>query len=252
LSSDQESIILRHYEELAQVFPGLLLCQDYPGRWVIRGTLSFSARYQDITIDDVFSILLSLPSDYPNSPPTVQETGGRIPATFHQFNDRTFCLGAPVEVKSRFKKDQRLLNFVQTLVVEYLYNYVHYEKHGTLPFGELAHGCKGIREYYQKLFATDDVNTILALLKVLYEKKYRGHYQCPCGSGNILRKCHGPVLLMLLDCQSSKLFLNDIRNVLYSIEQEEIQRLNWNLVPEILRLEINDMARDRAKQEKCV
>jgi hypothetical protein len=44
---------------------------------------------------------------------------------------------------------------------------VHFEKTGTLPFGELSHGCQGIREYYQETFSTDDVRIALALLKVL-------------------------------------------------------------------------------------
>jgi hypothetical protein len=167
LSNSKETLIRRQFEELSQKYSRLRLCEDAPGHWAIRGMLSFSATFQNVTITDTFSVLISLLHDYPGSPPTVQETGGRIPADFHQYPNRILCLGAPVEVWRRFKIDPRLVSFVETLLVEYLYGYAYFEKYGKMPFGELSHGCEGIREYYQDLFNTSDVQIILALLKLM-------------------------------------------------------------------------------------
>ncbi len=251
MNGGKEILIHQQFEELARIFPELKLCQDVPGRWVIRGMLSFSATFQSVTITDAFSILMILPDDFPDSPPLVQETGDRIPANFHQYGDRTLCLGAPVEVVRRFKADPRLVAFVETLVVEYLYGYAHLEKYGTLPFGELTHGCQGIREYYQEAFSTDDVQTALALLKVLADGVYRGHHTCPCGSGKILRKCHGPILLGLLKHQPEERFLRDATNIIYCLEKTELEDFNWGLLPKKLKREFDEMARKRAKLEKC-
>jgi hypothetical protein len=249
--SNIEALIRRQFEELAETYSKLKLCEDAPGRWVIRGILSFSATFQDVTITDAFSILIRLPKDYPYSPPTVQETGGRIPADFHQYPDRTLCLGAPVEVWRRFKADPRLVAFVETLVVEYLYGYAYFEKYGKMPFGELSHGAPGIREYYQDLFKTDDVQLVLALLKIMADGTYRGHHPCPCGSGKILRKCHGPSMLELLKQQPQKRFLSDATNVLYSLKDNEMKNFDWKLLPKALKRELDEMARERAKREKC-
>jgi hypothetical protein len=251
LSNGKETLIHQQFEELVQTFPGLELYQDAPGRWVIRGTLSFSATFQSVTIADAFSILIILPNDYPDSPPAVQETGGRIPGNFHQYGDRTLCLGAPVEVVRRFKADPRLLAFVETLVLEYLYGYAHFEKHGIMPFGELSHGCQGIREYYLDAFNTGNVRIVLALLKVLADGAYRGHHLCPCRSGKILRKCHGPVMLDLLQHQAKERFLRDSTNVLYSLEKTELVDFDWGLLPKQLKREFDEMARERALREKC-
>lgn len=245
------ALIRQQFEELDQTFPGLKLCQDAPGRWVLRGMLSFTATFQGVSISDSFLIRMDLPYDYPDSPPKVQETGGRIPASFHQYIDRTLCLGAPVEVNRRFKSDSRLVSFVETLVVGYLYGYAHLEKHGSLPFGELSHGCQGIREYFLDAFCTDDVRIVLALLKVLADGVYRGHYACPCGSGKILRKCHGPILLGMMRDQSKEQYLRDATNVLYSLGKEELEDFDWNVLPKILRREFDEMARAKAKREKC-
>jgi hypothetical protein len=251
LSERKKVLIEQQFEELVQVFPELKLCQDAPGRWVIRGTLSFSATFKAVDITDSFSVLIMLPDDYPDTPPLVQETGGRIPPDFHQYSDRILCLGAPAEVSRRFKDDPMLLNFVETLLIEYLYGYAYFEKHGTLPFGELSHGCRGIREYYEEAFSTDDVQITLSLLKVLADDTYRGHHACPCGSGKILRKCHGPVLLGLLKNQPKEQFLSDSSNVLYSMGKSEIEDFNWELLPKQLKREFDQMARERAKREKC-
>ena len=241
LNKGKEALIKQQFNELVQNFPGLKLCQNTPGRWLIRGTLSFSATFRAVTIEDAFSILLILPNDYPDSPPAVQETGGRIPANFHQYDDRTLCLGAPVEIYRRFKADPRLVVFVETLVVEYLYGYAYFEKCGSMPFGELSHGCLGIREYYLKYFHTDNVWIVLALLKVMADSAYRGHHTCPCGSGEILRKCHGQVMLDLLKHQPKEQFLHDARNILYSLKKEELVDFNWELLPKQLKREFDEM-----------
>ena len=175
---------------------------------------------------------------------------GRIPADFHQYSDRTLCLGAPVEVWRRFKADPRLVTFVRTLVVEYLYGFAYFEKYGEMPFGELSHGAQGIREYYQDLFKIDNIQTVLALLKVMADGTYRGHQACPCGSGKILRKCHGPFMLNLLKQPPKERFLHDTTNILYSLEKKDMEHFNWNFLPKALKRELNEMARERARREK--
>lgn len=250
MSNRQETLIRKQFEELANIYSGLVLCEDAPGRWTIRGVLSFSATFQDVTITDAFSILIKFPKDYPDSPPTVQETGGRIPADFHQYPDRTLCLGAPVEVWRRFKAEPRLVTFVETLVIEYLYGYAYFEKYGEMPFGELSHGAQGIREHYQELLSRR-CSIVLALLKVMADGTYHGHQACPCGSGKILRKCHGPSMLELLKQQPKERFFSDASNVLYSLKESEMKNFDWALLPKALKKELDQIARERARREKC-
>jgi len=235
LDNSREILIRKHFDELVQVHPGLVLSEDFPGRWVVRGLLSFSATFNEITIEDAFSVLIILPDDYPNSPPTVQETGGRIPPDFHQYNNRNLCLGALVEVYMRFKEDPRLVPFVQTLLFEYLYGYSYRERYGKLPFGELSHGSKGIKEYYQSLFDTSDDKVILSFLKILAEGTYRGHIACVCGSGKIIRKCHSPILLKLVKTMPKEHFCSDAQSIFECLSREELEKLSWNMLPKKLK-----------------
>ena len=89
------------------------------------------------------------------------------------------------------------------------------------------------------------------LLKVMADGTYRGHHLCPCQSGKILRKCHGPVMLDLVKQQSKDRFINDATNVLYSFKESEMKDFDWSLLPKALKRELDEMARERAKREKC-
>lgn len=250
---DREDLIKQQFEELVQTFPSLRLCEDRPRHWVIRGKISFSASFQNDTITDTFSVMIILPDDYPHSPPNVQETGGRIPADFHQNPDRTLCLGIPIEVRQRFKKEPTLLAFVEKLLIPYLYSYSYFEKYGKLPFGEFAHGGKGIREYYQELFKTDDIYIVLELLKIMANGSYRGHHLCPCNSGKILRKCHGQLILKLLKEYHKEIFFKDFLYILISLEDKEkdyiMKEKNFTM-PRALQRKLNEMARTKNNQEK--
>ena len=251
--SNKENLIKQQFEKLIQKFPNLRLCEDSPGQWVIRGKLSFSASFQNIPIEDTFSVMIVLPKDYPQSPPVVQETGGRIPADFHQNPDRTLCVGIPIEVRQRFKKEPTLLAFMERLLVPYLYSYSYYEKYGKLPFGEFAHGGKGIREYYQELFKTDDICIMLELLKIMANGSYRGHHLCPCNSGKILRKCHGPLMLELINGHTKEIFLKDFLYILNSLEDWEkdyILKEKRFTIPKNLQKKLNKIMHKKYEQEK--
>ncbi len=250
--NNKESLIKQQFKELSKIFPGLRLCEDKPGQWVIRGKLSFSASFQNnTTITDTFLVMITLPYDYPQSPPFVQETGGRIPADFHQNPDRTLCLGIPIELRQRFKREPTLLAFVKNLLIPYLYSYSYFEKYGKLPFGEFAHGGRGIREYYQELFKTDDIYIVLELLKIMAEGSYKGHHICPCGSGKILRNCHN--LKELVKNYSKGLFLRDFIYVLVSLNQKEKEYI-WQekrfTISQKLQRKIDQMLHIKNKQEK--
>ena len=250
MNKEKIELIKQQYEELHKKFRGLKLYEDSPGQWVIRGVLAFTATYNEVTIEDEYSVLISLPKNYPDTPPDVQETGGRIPPEFHQYADRTLCLGAPVEVERRFKADPKLINFIETLLIEYLYGYSHFKKYGELPFGELSHGGSGIQEYYQDLFNTDDIKVVFKLLKILVDGTYRGHHVCPCKSGKILRKCHGPKLLELAEYKLQKKFIGDVKNIICGFKEKDLYNLNWGLLPKQLKYEFDNTARKTSPRKK--
>lgn len=245
----RQGIIHKHFIDLAEQYPGLALIEGDYDTWIVRGMLEFSATYEGVSIRDKFQIELTITKDYPDTPPIVKETATRIPNEFHTNPDGAFCLGAPLEVRMKFIKNPSLLGFVNEQVISFLYSFCYFEQHGEMPFGELSHGGKGILEYYTQLFnASSDVIAI-KLLKILAENSYRGHYDCPCGSGKRIRNCHGGLLRNINSYQTQMGFLYDYIQCLTYL-QKVGKELPKSLFSETLMNYIKKYSQGLDKNEK--
>lgn len=206
-----------HFNELSEHYNGLSLHEEQPGQWVVSGDLTFCAEYGGIELSDTFSVLIKLPSDYPASPPTVCETGGRIPrdVDFHVFpSTGNFCLGAQIEVRRKFIQSPNLLCFVKDQVIPFLYAFVYKSWYGEMPWGELPHGGRGVLQYYNELFRVSGHVPTLHLLLTLHEGVFPRTWECPCGSRRKLRKCHGPQLKELVPYCTPEGLMSDMRVIL--------------------------------------
>ena len=186
----------RQITELIDVHKGLTNVVEHDEEIVVSGMLPFEASVDSLeTITDSFGIKVNIPNDFPNALPRVTETGGRITADYeHRFTDDTLCLAVPIEQRRVFFEQPTLRGFVNRLVIPYLYGYCFWEKHGYHPFDEAAHGCEGIVRHYIDTLDLRDELAALAVISFLFEHGYRGHHDCPCGSGTRVRACHGPEL----------------------------------------------------------
>lgn len=204
------------------------------------GNLEFTAVFAEEQITDSYWLKIIIPERYPLAPPTVKETGGRIPRVvdFHVFPDHTLCLGPPPEVLKKFKCDPTILGFVENLLIPKLFWHSYNAIHPEAPLPAYVHGDKGIEKYrdetnlkeiYFIVLESDDINVVLLLLKMLIDETYKSNPKCPCPSGQKLKDCHGKLLQTLLDmpywkpehkkCDYDKMFqeakengeINDIR-----------------------------------------
>jgi hypothetical protein len=193
LNDNQLKLIESQYLDSKEKYPGLSLIikDNIP---VVLGPLDFCAEFNGETINSVFTVEITFPNNFPDSPPIAKEIGGCIPQEFHKFSDESLCLGTPAIINMVFAKDTTIIGFIEKLLIPYLYSFCYKEKHGVMPYGEL-HGEEGIFESYKDLFKTSSDYVALQLLKILAEDNYRGHLPCPCESGKNVRNCHGPVLL---------------------------------------------------------
>ena len=187
--------------ELTSVHKGLRHVIDDDVHTLLSGALNFEASANGLeTISDSFDIELSVPHAFPDSSPQAREIGGRIGADYEHLNpDDTLCLAVPIEQRRLFLEQPTLLGFVNRLLVPYLYGYSFWKKHGYHPFGEAAHGSEGILRHYVDTLGLQDPVAALAVISFLYEHGYRGHHNCPCGSGRRVRVCHGAALRALHD-----------------------------------------------------
>jgi hypothetical protein len=142
-------------------------------------------------VGDEYQIELLVPDGFPERIPSVRETGGRIPTSFHKLHGGALCLGSPTRLRLILTESPSILRFVERCVIPYLYGYSYFERYGILPFGELKHGEEGIREDFASLFGTDRGDSIREFVRLTaMRKRYANKQACPCGSQRRLGRCH--------------------------------------------------------------
>ncbi len=142
---------------------------------------------------DRYELEIALPPDYPASLPLVWETGGRIPrkADRHVFTDvGCLCLGVPLALWMQLKGDFSLATILDIPVRNFFIGNALVEQGEPWPHGDRSHGVQGVLEFYGDLLGTSEPMAIAKFLIAVVKGKVRGHWPCPCGSGQIIRKCH--------------------------------------------------------------
>lgn len=149
---------------------------------------------------DRFLVEIELPPRFPRMIPMVREVGHRVPrnADHHMYPNGLACLLVEEEWwVSHPDGRYSLLEFLDGPVRSYFIGQAMMEKGMGWPFGERSHGPAGILECYAQLTGTQNLATAQGYLRMLAEDRIRGHHECPCGSGRILRDCHMSMLLEL-------------------------------------------------------
>ena len=178
--------------ELLDKYPELRLRPAENGYTTIAGSVEFSAQaHRQRRVEDSYEISISVPPDFPRTPPIVRETDGRIPRDYHKLDTGHLCLGSPTRLRLILAETPKLLSFVERCVVPYLYGYSLVEGGSAPPFGELAHGFRGWRDDLADLLGTNDENALLGFLRALtLRKRIANKAPCPCGTGLRVGRCH--------------------------------------------------------------
>lgn len=176
-------------KDLEARYPDLRLLEESDTVFV-RG--SFPIAHEGHVLDR-FQIEVEFPLDYPDRLPWVRETLGRIPHILDRHvlpTSGTACLFVDESWLLSVGGDPSFLEFLDGPVRNFFLGQALVEAGKDWPFGERTHGLEGLLQAYGEWFGTEDEAVILRYLEYLSKKKFKGHWECPCGSGEKLRKCH--------------------------------------------------------------
>ncbi len=178
-------------EALAQ-FPGLSIRPRADDTVHITGELGSGFLEAGKANEDArYLVRVAIPRGFPRVLPTVWETGGRIPRTFHHHPDGTLCLGSPIAQSLAIHKHPTVGTFVERVVVPYLYSHAFYVRRGHLPDGELAHGALGLERDARRLFRLPQTTSVHEFLRLAgLRRRVANKQPCPCGSSLRLGRCH--------------------------------------------------------------
>lgn len=147
------------------------------------------------TIAGSFLVEIHPSKDFPYAFPILYEVGDEIPceADWHKYSDNSCCLTVPAEEKLMCKNGITLGWFVQNVAIPYFANQLHKKQTGRY-LQEYSHGSAGIKEFYDMIFHSSDINIWRMCLKNAFgNSKYDRNAQCYCNSGKKYKKCHLPI-----------------------------------------------------------
>ena len=142
---------------------------------------------------DTYDVKIQVSQDFPQTEPSVYETGERIPKTADRHvcpESRICCLGVWEEWLLT-TSEPSFSEFLSGPLKDYFVSQSWFEVKGEWPYGERPHGTDGLVESYAEVLGVDEnLEIVIAHLKTLALPVAKGHLKCPCGSNKRLRYCH--------------------------------------------------------------
>ena len=170
------------------------------GDTILSGKIHFRRQYKEISIDDSYSLSISIPQNCPLDIPNVVETEQKIPhkSEFHINPDGSLCLGSPLRIMFLLNKTQDLNSYYEHFIIPYLFavSVKLRDNSKGMIFDELAHGKKGVVDDYAQLFGittmsedrrSEQVERVLWLLTK--SRKNARKKKCFCGCSKPVKHC---------------------------------------------------------------
>ena len=211
----------KQIEEVLKKYPNFSV-KESEGSFTLSGIFIMNAEYNNVPLYDEYKIEIAVSECFPEEIPLVRELEKNIPSDFEHFYDNgALCLGAACELYDFLSEKRSLSSFIDEIVMSYFYAASYFKRYGVAPYGERSHGVKGIEEAYMERYRVTDRNVLMHLLLYLTGiQRYRGHLECPCGSGKKFRDCHGGKILKDIMSPLNKVYKSDAYYVLAAYIEE--------------------------------
>lgn len=186
-------------DRLRQAYPNLAVTCSSPTEVRLHGQIQVYMTANDFTVRNLYVIDIVIPLNS-HALPTVFDAGRQIKSTYpHRYQSGELCLATETQMRVHFVEGFDLVCWMENYVEPYFFSYEYYKRYQVFPFGDRAHGYRGILQTYQDFFETKTEHAAYALIEYLANHPYRGHICCPCGSGEKIRNCHGVIMLRFYD-----------------------------------------------------
>jgi hypothetical protein len=211
--------------QLLQKYPKLVVVQSNSQMVRLHGHILVHRTFNDFPLRKTYTLDIVIPINS-DELPYVVDTDRQIRQDYHHYYPNgKLCLATDSQMRIRFNDGFDLVSWVFEFVEVYYYSYEYFERFGIFPFGERAHDIWGIIQTYQDILSAKDVTETCKLMSFIKSQKYRGHHPCPCGSGKVLRTCHGHTMLNFYkDDHIKKVLIDDLDTIMRKVAENEQYR----------------------------
>jgi hypothetical protein len=167
-----------------------------------------------------YCLEVQLPTDSPRGLPVVFEVGGAIPRTLdrHVSLNGSLCVVLPEAYWFDCPEGLDVLEFLNGPLRAHLAGQTLVAMGKPWPVGEWAHGDDGVAEFYARELQVCAIEKLVGLLGLALRSKAPRQWDCPCGSRQKARRCHGPKIDRIRSRIPSYLLENALRGLLAKAE----------------------------------
>lgn len=161
---------------------------------VIEGTFTVSPRrdgYRAHGAIAQYGVRMKFPAGFPAQEPKVNELHHAFPHTAeYHCNPNGDCCICVYETWRAETVHASIADFLDGPVRNFFLSQFIRQETGEWPFGEWEHGAEGyLAACADRLGCTPSLSAVRYLLRVLSKDWPKGHWDCPCGSGKMIRQC---------------------------------------------------------------
>lgn len=179
--------------DLLKSKPRLKLKPQNDSSIVIVGVIEDKVKYNKFnTIEFAYNVKIVIPEKYPNELPEIfmDDESIKPDIDLHIESNGKICLGVPLRLMKEFRKVGNLKDYIDSVLIPFLYGLTYKIKYGKFPFNEVYHGYTGLFNEYKKLLHLSNAKSIKKALELLGMESGNALFErCPCGCGRLYASC---------------------------------------------------------------
>lgn len=189
----------REIQDMLNAYPGLTY-QNELKRDVFQGSINICHNEINSSVILVgnFGMKIVIRDTYPEDIPIVYDISDSIRADYvHRYSDGELCLESNTYLRL-FCRKHSVKEFIDFFLINYLCSYLYYDRYLIYPNGERPHGFWGEYDFLMDYFNLT-IDKVVVLLRYILFYAIKRNDLCPCGSGRLVKRCHGKQMIELLN-----------------------------------------------------
>lgn len=145
-----------------------------------------------------FNLRIVISNEYPQKLPEVFDIGNSIKQSYvHRYPNGGLCLESRYRLQI-YSRNHSSREFIDLFLMNYLYSYLFYDRYLKYPNGDRPHDSEGELDFLSEYYNVE-LSTLLKILQYMTEREVRRNDACPCGSGKLIKRCHGKKMITLMN-----------------------------------------------------
>lgn len=152
----------------------------------------------NVILTGKFGVKVVIGDKYPEKIPIVYDVSDSIKSDYiHRYPDGELCLESSIRLQL-FCRKHSPKEFIDFFLINYLCSYLYYERYLMYPNGERPHGLWGEYDFLTEYFNLK-IDKVISILRYILFHGIKRNDLCPCGSGRLVKRCHGKTMIELIN-----------------------------------------------------